>query len=83
MFSILVSLAFAPFGRCLAEVDKAKEVFDGVRRADPFRLDGLDALSNVLFVQGDEAELARLAQRAVEVDRYRLETCCIVGNLHR
>lgn len=41
----------------------------------------MDVYSNVLYVQINQPELAQLAHQAFEVDKYRVETCCIVGNL--
>lgn len=46
----------------------------------PCRLDNVDAYSNVLFVREESAELAYLAHHCVELDKYRPETCCVVGN---
>ena len=39
----------------------------------------MDVYSNVLYVQINQSELAQLAHQAFEVDKYRVETCCIVG----
>ena len=39
----------------------------------------MDVYSNVLYVQVNQPELAQLAHQAFEVDKYRVETCCIVG----
>ena len=33
----------------------------------------------LLFVQEMRAELAHLAHRCSEIDKYRVETCCIIG----
>jgi len=33
-------------------------------------------------VQHQRVELAYLAQRAVKIDKYRVETCCILGNYY-
>lgn len=48
--------------------------------ACPCRLDNVDTYSNVLFVCEDSTELAYLAHHCVNLDRYRAETCCVVGN---
>ncbi|KAF8569182.1 hypothetical protein P879_00713 [Paragonimus westermani] len=48
----------------------------------PCRLDNVDAYSNVLFVREDSVELAHLAHHCVELDKYRPETCCVVGNFY-
>jgi len=39
----------------------------------------MDVYSNVLYVQINQPELAQLAHQAFEVDKYRVETCCIIG----
>lgn len=39
----------------------------------------MDTYSNLLYVKEMRVELANLAHRATEIDKYRLETCCIVG----
>ena len=39
----------------------------------------MDVYSNVLYVQINQPELAQLAHQAFQVDKYRVETCCIVG----
>ena len=49
---------------------------------DPFRLDDLDVYSNVLYVQEARAELSRLAHAATRCEKYRPETCCVVGNYY-
>lgn len=46
----------------------------------PCRLDNVDTFSNVLFVCEDSVELAYLAHRCIRLDKYRPETCCVVGN---
>lgn len=46
----------------------------------PYRLDAMDVYSNVLYVLEDSFALSQLAHLAVLVDKYRAETCCIIGN---
>lgn len=60
--------------------EESVELFQLIRRVDPFRLDCMDVLSNLLYVRDEKVELAKLARQASEIDRYRVETCCIVGN---
>ena len=47
-----------------------------------FRLDNLDTFSNLLYVKEQRVELAHLAQKTVNIDKYRTETCCVVGNYY-
>lgn len=61
---------------------QAAAKFSEIREEDPFCLDGMDVYSNVLYVQINQPELAQLAHKAFEVDKYRVETCCIVGKFY-
>ena len=54
-------------------------MFDQIVQADPYRLDDLDVYSNILYVMEKSPKLAYLAQLATRTDKYRVETCCIVG----
>ena len=60
----------------------AKEVFAAARAQWPMYLDGMDEYSNALYVHEDTSGLCQLARDAVLIDRYRPETCCIIGNYH-
>lgn len=60
-------------------MEKALQLFQHLQEVDPFRLDNLDVYSNLLFVKGMKKEMAELAHRAVEIDKYRPETCCVIG----
>lgn len=60
-------------------VDKAIEIFQHIQHNDPYRLDYLDIYSNLLFVRELKTEMAALAHRAVEINKYRPETCCVIG----
>ena len=62
----------------LREFEQALEWFHQVQ--DPFLLDNKDVYSNILYVREDRVALSQLAQQAVRVDKYRPETCCIIGN---
>lgn len=50
--------------------------------SDPRCLDFLDHYSNVLYTLHSRERLAFIAQLASTVDRYRPETCCILGNYY-
>lgn len=60
----------------------AKRLLEDLHNAMPYRLDSMDVLSNILYVQEDSVALGQLAHSAVVVDKYRAETCCIVGNFY-
>ena len=64
------------------DFDKAQELFQDLRETDPLRLDGMDVYSNILYVKDAIAELSLLAHEAMKTDKYRPETCCIVGNYY-
>ncbi|XP_020281647.1 cell division cycle protein 23 homolog [Pseudomyrmex gracilis] len=64
------------------DVDSALEIFKTITEEDPYCLDNMDTFSNLLYVKELKVELAYLAHRATEIDKYRLETCCIVGNYY-
>ncbi|TGZ71219.1 hypothetical protein CRM22_002761 [Opisthorchis felineus] len=64
----------------LRDMDMASRQFEQLFSQFPCRLDNVDAYSNVLFVREDSIELAHLAHHCVSLDKYRPETCCVVGN---
>lgn len=57
-------------------------MFDQIVQADPYRLDDLDVYSNILYVMEKSSKLAYLAQLATRTDKFRVETCCIVGTFY-
>ncbi|CAN7995196.1 unnamed protein product [Ixodes hexagonus] len=63
-------------------VDKAIEGFQKLQRVDPFRLDNMDIYSNLLYVKEERVELSHLAHHTCAVDKYRAETCCVIGNFY-
>jgi anaphase-promoting complex subunit 8 len=60
----------------------AKDLLEDLHVTLPYRLDSMDIYSNVLYVLEDSVALSQLAHVAVQVDKYRAETCCIVGNYY-
>jgi len=64
------------------DVDQALAIFKEVEKMDPYRLDHLDRYSNVLFVKDMKREIAFLAHKAVEINKYRPETCIVIGNYY-
>lgn len=49
---------------------------------DPYRLDNMDIYSNLLFVKEMKKEMSELAHKAMEINKYRPETCCVIGNYY-
>jgi len=61
---------------------EAERLMEDLHNHMPYRLDAMDIYSNILYVQEDTVGLSHLAHTAVQVDKYRAETCCIVGNYY-
>ncbi|OCK82167.1 cell division cycle protein-like protein 23 [Lepidopterella palustris CBS 459.81] len=64
------------------DFDEAESIFSGLLQSDPHRIDSLDNYSNILYVMGLRPKLAFLAQLATATDKFRPETCCVVGNYY-
>ena len=52
------------------------------RVSEPYRLECVDTFSNILYVKESKRELSSLAHACVQVDKYRPETCCVIGNYY-
>ncbi|KAL3660133.1 hypothetical protein V7S43_015052 [Phytophthora oleae] len=66
----------------IRDFDQSQEQFERLAAQDPHRVENMDVYSNVLYVKEDKTELSRLAHRALKVEKYRPETCCIIGNYY-
>merc|ERR1719334_454241 len=66
----------------MRQVDQAVTYFKQLGELDPYRLDNLDTYSNLLYVKEQRVELAHLAHRTNMIDKYRPETCCVIGNYY-
>jgi len=66
----------------LREFHLAQNCFVQLHTRNPYRLDEMDVYSNILYVQDQSMALSQLAHTAMRVDKYRPETCCIVGNYY-
>tara|TARA_R110002003_G_scaffold145_6_gene13379 strand:- start:454 stop:2349 length:1896 start_codon:yes stop_codon:yes gene_type:complete len=64
------------------DFDDAEQIFSDLLISDPHRVDHLDNYSNILYVMGMRPKLAFLAQLASSTDKFRPETCCVVGNYY-
>lgn len=85
ILSIFPTSAFLKTQRALLhyhtkEFEEAEQVFSNILISEPHRLDHLDHYSNILYVMGMRAKLAFLAQLASNTDKFRPETCCVIGN---
>ncbi|KAL3158903.1 anaphase-promoting complex component apc8 [Trebouxia sp. C0010 RCD-2024] len=66
----------------LRNFDGAQELFEDLIERDPHRVEGMDTHSNILYVQENFPALSHLAHRTAATDKYRPETCCIIGNYY-
>lgn len=64
------------------DYESAAQTFEGILTSHPHRLDALDHYSNILYVMTDRPKLAFIAHLATSVDKFRPETCCVVGNYY-
>ncbi|PWY92166.1 20S cyclosome subunit [Aspergillus heteromorphus CBS 117.55] len=64
------------------DFEEASSIFTDIMVTSPHRLDSLDHYSNILYVMGARPQLAFVAQIATATDKFRPETCCVVGNYY-
>lgn len=64
------------------DFEAAAQIFQQILTANPHRLDALDHYSNILYVMADRPKLSFLAHLATATDKFRPETCCVVGNYY-
>ncbi|KAL5628718.1 hypothetical protein BROUX41_002109 [Berkeleyomyces rouxiae] len=60
----------------------AEQTFSKLLALHPHRLDSLDHYSNILYVLGMRPKLAFLAHLCSNVDRFRPESCVVIGNYY-
>ena len=64
------------------DLDEACQIFGDILKEDPYRLEALDHYSNILYVLPNRPQLSFLAQLATATDKFRPETCVVVGNYY-
>ena len=64
------------------EYDIAIDWFQRLLRTDPYRYENLDLYSNILYIKENYGELANLAFNVFQNDKYRPESCCVIGNYY-
>ena len=64
------------------DFEESDAIFTSILQSDPYRLDFMEHYSNILYVLDARPKLAFLAQLATQTDKFRPETCCIVGNYY-
>ncbi|XP_050425917.1 cell division cycle protein 23 homolog [Adelges cooleyi] len=62
------------------DISKSVKEYIKVLHMDPFKLDNLELLSNLMYVCDLHDQLVMLCLHATHIDRYRQETLCILGN---
>lgn len=62
--------------------DHALDMFKKLKQIDPYRFESMDLYSNILYIKEDFGELAHLAFESFTSDKYRPETCCVLGNYY-
>jgi anaphase-promoting complex subunit 8 len=77
---VLTQYAIAQYH--LRQFTPSQTVWENLHQTMPYRIDSMDVYSNILYVQEDAVGLSQLAHTTVQVDKYRAETCCIVGNYY-
>ena len=68
--------------RFWADLQEAASIFSALLHEDPHCLDSFADYSNILYVMDSRPQLAFLAQSATSTDKFRPETCCVVGNYY-
>lgn len=66
----------------MRDVDSALNSFKELQKLDPYRLENMDTYSNLLYVKEMRYELAHLAHSCCDIDKFRVETCCVIGNYY-
>ncbi|KAI9087553.1 hypothetical protein K1719_030423 [Acacia pycnantha] len=66
----------------LREFDQVEAIFEELLRNDPYRVDDMDMYSNVLYAKESASALSHLAHKVFMTDKYRPESCCIIGNYY-
>ncbi|CDO74456.1 hypothetical protein BN946_scf184979.g11 [Trametes cinnabarina] len=60
----------------------AEAQFRKILAIDPYRVDDIDILSNILYVSENNNALSKLAHDYLAIDKDRPEICCIIGNYY-
>ncbi|XP_076898834.1 anaphase-promoting complex subunit 8-like [Bidens hawaiensis] len=66
----------------LREFELVEAIFEELLRTDPYRIDDMDLYSNVLYAKECFSGLSYLAHKVFLTDKYRPESCCIIGNYY-
>lgn len=75
---------FASKAECLyhlKEYESSENCYQQYRKVHPYSIAGLDQLSNMYYVQENQVAISALAEHAIRIDPFRIETHFILGNL--
>ncbi|KAL0096862.1 anaphase promoting complex subunit 8 [Phycomyces blakesleeanus] len=61
---------------------QASDLFQDIQERHPYRIEGLELYSNMLFLESNAEKLSLLADQCMRVDKYRTETCCVIANYY-
>ena len=64
------------------EYDLALNQFEHLWEIDRYRYENIDLYSNILYIKENCGELANMAYEAFQTNKYRPETCTVVGNYY-
>ncbi|KAK6944216.1 Tetratricopeptide repeat [Dillenia turbinata] len=81
-FSNYIQAQIAKTQYSLRDFDQVEFIFEDLLRNDPYRVEDLDMYSNVLYAKESFAALSYLAHNVFMTDKYRPESCCIIGNYY-
>ncbi|XP_027124895.1 anaphase-promoting complex subunit 8-like [Coffea arabica] len=81
-FSNYVQAQIAKAQYSLREFEQVEVIFEELLRNDPHRVEDMDMYSNVLYAKECFSALSYLAHRVFLTDKYRPESCCIIGNYY-
>ncbi|KAL6997233.1 anaphase-promoting complex component apc8 [Sarracenia purpurea var. burkii] len=81
-FSTYIQAQIAKAQYSLREFEQVEVIFEELLRNDPYRIEDMDMYSNVLYAKECFSALSYLAHRVILTDKYRPESCCIIGNYY-
>lgn len=81
-FSNYIQAQIAKAQYSLRQFEQVEVIIEELLRIDPYRVEDMDMYSNVLYAKECYSALSYLAHRVFMTDKYRPESCCIIGNYY-
>ncbi|KAL1818388.1 hypothetical protein DCAR_0414523 [Daucus carota subsp. sativus] len=81
-YSNYIQAEIAKVRYSLREFDQVEDIFEELLSNDPYRVEDMDVYSNVLYARECFSALSYLAHKVFMTDKYRPESCCIIGNYY-